>query len=173
MNIKNKKIKNNLKLNERVQIFKLLINLLIPLLGGIVTVYVNKNSISIYESLKKPILSPSPIIVLSIWTSLYIILGIAAYRFYINNEKRKVNSDGYFFYLIQLIFYFAWTFLFIAFRLYGLSFIWLIVIIILTVITIFKFAKIDKKAALLMLPYILWLLYSAVINYFIWFYNEM
>ena len=65
MNIKNKKIKNNLKLNERVQIFKLLINLLIPLLGGIVTVYVNKNSISIYESLKKPILSPSQLLFLA------------------------------------------------------------------------------------------------------------
>ncbi|WP_418222574.1 TspO/MBR family protein [Clostridium isatidis] len=184
MSIKNKKAERKVKtvdrkaieflrVDNKIHFINLIVNLLIPLLGAIITIYFNINSISIYEDLKKPFLSPSPLITLIIWTSLYIILGIAAYRFYTKNENKKLNSNGYFFYLLQLFCYFGWKFLFITFRLYGLSFILLIVIVIISIITSLKFFRIDKKSAFLILPYIMWLIYSAVINYFIWFYNEM
>jgi len=168
-----KKLLGILKVDNKIYFINLIVNLLIPLLGCIATIYINKNFIIIYESLKKPFFIPSILMVLIIWTCLYITLGIAAYRFYTKNEIKKLNSDGYFFYLIQLIFNFVWTFIFISFRLYGLSFIFLIVITILAIITAFKFFRIDKISAFLILPYILWLIYSAVINYFIWYFNEM
>ena len=85
-----------------------------------------------------------------------------------------INDDGaYFYYLVQLCINFLWPFVFFSFRLYGISFIILVTLLILVVLTTLKFRKVDKTAAYLMIPYILWLCYAGVLNYFVWVYNEM
>lgn len=180
-NLKIKIKKNNrkfkaldiLRIDRKIYFIPLLINLIIPIGGGALVGYINKNSFEIYKSLEKPFFAPPKIIFPIIWTMLYILMGIAAYRVYMKNKIKGLNSDGYFYYIIQLLCNFSWTFSFFTFRLYGLSFLWIILISILVIITTLKFFKLDKIAGGLMSPYILWLTFAGALNYFIWMFNEM
>ena len=46
-------------------------------------------------------------------------------------------------------------------------------IIYFIVITFIKFIRIDKLASILLIPYMIWLVFAGVLNYFIWIFNEM
>ncbi|WP_300384075.1 TspO/MBR family protein [Clostridium sp.] len=172
---KNKKftIWDVFRVEGKIYFIPLFINLIIPVAVGALVGYLNKNSFEFYKTLEKPFLSPPAIIFPIVWTILYILMGIAAYRYYMKSKIKMLNSNGYFYYIIQLICNFAWTFLFFTFRLYGLSFLWIIVILILVLITTVKFFKLDKIAGILMIPYIIWLSFAGLLNYFIWMLNEM
>lgn len=161
------------RVEGKIYFFPLLINLIIPVAGGALVGYINKNSFEVYKNLEKPFFSPPGIVFPIVWTILYIMMGIAAYRFYMKNKFKGFSSDGYFYYMLQLICNFTWTFIFFTFRLYGLSFLWIIVIIILVFIVILKFLKLDRIAGVLMIPYIIWLHFAGLLNYFIWILNEM
>ena len=52
-----------------------------------------------------------------------------------------------------------------------LSFI-IIILLVLVIITVIKFYKNDKIAGILLIPYILWLSYATILNYYIWILNE-
>lgn len=70
-------------------------------------------------------------------------------------------------------FTFAWSIIFFHFKLYGLAFIELIILLIFIVITTIKFLKFDKIAGILMIPYIIWVSFAGVLNFFVWLLNEM
>ena len=161
------------KLKKSVKIIPLIVNILIPLLGGFIVSYINRNSMDAYKSLKKFFLTPPDIVFIIVWTILYILMGIAAYRIYVKNKTSKDDNGAYFFYLVQLILNFMWSFIFFTFRLYGISFLWIIILFIFVIITFIKFIKVDKTAGFLLIPYIVWIIYAGVLNYFIWFFNEM
>lgn len=161
------------KVKRNIKIIPLGVNILIPLLGGFLVGYINRNTIDIYNSLKKFFLTPPNIVFVIVWSILYILMGIAAYRIYIKNKEHYDDNGAYFFYLIQLILNFMWSFIFFTFRLYGLSFIWIIILFIFVVITFIKFIRLDKIAGILLIPYMIWLVYAGILNYFIWFFNEM
>ena len=165
-------MKNKALLN--VKIIPLILNILIPLLGGFIVSYINRNAMSVYNTtVKKPFFTPPSIVFIIVWTVLYILMGIAAYRIYIKNRDNNDDNGAYFFYLVQLILNFMWSFIFFTFRLYGLSFIWIIILFIFVVITFIKFIKIDKIAGFLLVPYMLWLVFAGILNFFVWVFNEM
>lgn len=160
-------------MKKNFKFIPLIINILIPVIGGYIVSYINRNSYQIYDKLKKPYLTPPSMVFGIVWTILYILMGIAAYRIYMKNKKNSDDKGAYFFYLVQLIFNLAWSFLFFTFRLYGISFIWTIILIVLVIITFIKFIKIDKIAGLLLIPYLIWLFYASYLNFFVWVFNEM
>ncbi|GAB6167604.1 TspO/MBR family protein [Clostridium carnis] len=173
---KNKKKKSNLnifKVNGEFKFIPLVINILIPVLGGLLVGFLNSNVMGKYEALKKPIFTPPSYIFPIVWSILYILMGIAAYRIYMKNKQGYDDKGAYFFYLVQLIFNFMWSFIFFTFRLYAISFIWLVILFVLIIITFIKFIKVDKIAAILLTPYIIWVLFAGVLNFFIWIFNEM
>ena len=160
--------------NKQFKFIPLFINLLIPTLGGFLVWYINRNAITYYgENVKKPFFTPPGIVFIIVWSILYILMGIAAYRIYVKNKESNNDNGAYFFYLLQLILNFMWSFIFFTFRLYGISFIWLIILLVFVIITFIKFIKIDKIAGFLLIPYIVWLLYAGVLNFFVWLLNEM
>jgi len=161
------------KIKRNVEIIPLIVNILIPILGSFIVGYINRNSIDTYRSLKKFFLNPPDIAFVIVWEVLYLLMGIAAYRIYIKNKSSIDDKGAYFFYLVQLILNFMWSFIFFTFRLYGISFLWIILLFIFVLITFIKFIRIDINSGLLLIPYMLWLIYAGVLNYFIWFFNEM
>lgn len=162
------------KINKQLKIIPLFINLLIPTLGGFLVWYINRNAITYYSAnVKKPFFTPPGIVFFIVWSILYVLMGIAAYRIYVKNKENNKDNGAYFFYLLQLMINFMWSFIFFTFRLYGVSFIWLIILLVFVIITFIKFIKIDKVAGFLLIPYIIWLLYAGVLNYFVWLLNEM
>ncbi|MCR1949497.1 MULTISPECIES: TspO/MBR family protein [Clostridium] len=164
---------NIFKVNGEFKLIPLIINILIPVVSGFIVGYLNKNSMTTYETLKKPFFNPPAIVFPIVWSILYILMGIAAYRIYMRNKQGIDDKGAYFFYLVQLIFNLMWSFIFFTFRLYAISFFWIIILFVLVIITFIKFIKVDKIAAILLTPYMLWLVFAGVLNYFIWLLNEM
>lgn len=160
--------------NRKIKIIPLIISIIIPLLIGWISSFLIPNMSSIYESLSKPFWAPPAIIFPIVWTILYILIGIAAYKVYILKYENIDVSSAIFVYSIQLLINFLWTIIFFGFRLYGLSFLELILLIIFVILTIKRFYdKAGFKTALLLLPYLIWLMYAGILNFFIWMLNEM
>ncbi|MGL5085722.1 MAG: TspO/MBR family protein [Clostridium sp.] len=161
------------KVNGEFKIVPLIINILIPLVGGYIVGYLNSGTMGMYEMLKKPFFSPPGIVFPIVWSILYILMGIAAYRIFMRNKQGADDNGAYFFYLAQLLINFLWSFVFFTFRLYGMAFIVLVILFILIIITFIKFIKVDKIAGLLLIPYILWVAFAGLLNFFIYVLNEM
>lgn len=171
--VRKRKSFNIFKVNGEFKLIPIIINILIPLGGGFIVAYINRNSIATYETLNKSIFSPPAILFPIVWAILYILMGIAAYRIYMRNKQGVDDKGAYFFYLVQLIVNFMWSFIFFTFRLYGISFLWILLLFVLVVVTFIKFIRVDKVAAILLIPYIIWLVFAGILNYFIWLLNEM
>lgn len=175
--VKSKKQRNILgsifKVNGNFNFLALLKNIILPVGGAIIVGFMTKGGMNIYNSLKKPIITPPSIVFPIVWTILYVLMGIAAYRIYMNNRSGRDDKGAYFYYLIQLSINFLWSFIFFNFRLYGISFILIIVLLVLIIITTIKFFKNDKLSGFLMIPYILWVSFASVLTFFIYMLNEM
>ena len=110
-----------------------------------------------YNSLNKSSLTPPPKVFSIVWTILYILMGISSY---IVSEKNG-NLDIY---VVQLIVNLLWSFLFFTFKWYLLSFLWILLLIVLVVIMIKDFYKSSKISAYLQIPYLLWIIWSRMVN---------
>ncbi|SQC07712.1 TspO/MBR family protein [Clostridium perfringens] len=164
---------NIFKVNGKFNLGDLIISLLITLGGGYVIGKFIKESVQVYSTLNKPWFSPPAIVFPIVWTILYILMAIAAYRIFLRHKQGEKTKSSLWFYIIQLVLNFAWSIIFFNFKLYGLAFIELIILLIFIVITTIKFLKFDKIAGILMIPYIIWVSFAGVLNFFVWMLNEM
>ncbi|GKU25488.1 TspO/MBR family protein [Clostridium folliculivorans] len=161
------------KVNNKFNIGNLIISILITLGGGLIIGFIINNADKQYVNLNKPMFAPPSWVFPIVWSVLYILIGIAAYRIYELKKQGKNTKNALVYYSIQLILNFLWPIIFFKLRLYGVAFIELIVLIIFILITTIKFFKVDRVAGFLMLPYILWSLYASILNLFVWIMNEM
>lgn len=165
---------NNLQKRKKIRIIPLIISIGIPLLLGGITAVLMPNMKDIYNGLERPVFAPPGFIFPIVWTILYILMGIAAYKVYILKYEGIDTSSAIFIYSIQLLLNFLWTFIFFGFRLYGIAFIELVILVLFVLLTIKRFYdKAGKGAALLLVPYLIWLLYAGILNFYVWMLNEM
>ena len=165
-------MKNIFKVKGQVKILPLLVFSLLPLVGASLVSIVTKDSMNIYSQIDKPFFAPPPIVFIVVWTILYLLMGISSYRIYMMKDQGKDTGTALFFYSIQLLLNYLWSFIFFSFRLYGLAFIELIILFVFIIITFIKFIKIDKIAGYLLIPYIAWCTFALLLNFFIWDKNE-
>ncbi len=148
---------------------KFIINILIPILVGGISALITKNSMYIYSYLDKPSFAPPSILFPIVWTILYLIMGVSSYL--ICNSDNSNKKCAYIIYGIQLFLNFIWPIVFFLLSYRLLSFIIIILLLISIIIMIIKFYKIDKKAGLLQIPYLLWVLFASILNLSIYLLN--
>lgn len=135
--------------------------LLIPLAVG--TLSALFSGTMSYASFQKPAVSPPSWLFPIVWTILYILMGISSYLIYSSNNAEKTKALTT--YGLQLVFNFFWSILFFRYSLYFFAFLWLLALILLIVIMIYQFYKISPLAAYLQIPYLLWCIFAAYLNY--------
>ena len=145
----------------------------LPLIFGLLVLYLNRCAVIVYNMLDKPTFTSPLIIFASIWLIMYMLMGISAYRVYMIRDQGIDIGNSIFYFLIQLSLSYLWIFIFFSFRLYGLAFIVNKIMLIFLIITFNKFLRLDRIAAVLLIPHILWIIYVGVVNFFIWMNNEM
>ena len=168
-----KRICNVFKVNGRVKVLPLILLTLLPLLGSGVIGYLIKDTVNVYSGLERPVFSPPAIIFMIVWPILYLLMGLASYRIYMLRDEGKDVGSSLFFYCLQLLLNYLWPLIFFSFRLYGVAFIELVILMIFVIITFIEFFKLDKCAGILLIPYIIWLAFAGVLNFFLWMKNEM
>lgn len=163
--------------NKTKTSFKLIpfiVALLLPVALGLLVYLMIPNMKTLYETLKKPFFALPSIAFPIAWAILYILMGIASYKVYIKKYENKDVSSALFVYAIQLLLNILWPFIFFSFRLYGLAFIELLILFIFVILTLIRFyQKSGIKAAVLLVPYLLWIIYAGTFNFYIWMLNEM
>ena len=146
-----------------------LISSLISLGIGGVAALLTSDSMKIFSEINKPSFAPPAWLFPVAWSILYVLMGIAAAMVWKANGERF--DSALFFYGLQLVFNFFWSILFFNMQLYFISFLWLIILAVLIIFCIILFAGKSRKSALLLVPYLLWVCFAGVLNYFIWIMN--
>ena len=149
---------------------QLLTALAIPLLIGGLSALLT-GGMDGFKILNKPPLSPPGWIFPVVWTILYLAMGLASYLIYKSAAPQYKKNNALLFYGLQLFFNFFWSIIFFRWEMYLFAFVWLMVMWILIIITTLKFWKIDKRAGILMVPYLLWVTFAAYLNLGIYILN--
>lgn len=125
-----------------------------------------------YTTLVKPSFNPPNYIFGPVWTSLYILIGIAFYLIWKSTLPTIKKKKAILFFIIQLVANFFWSILFFNQHQIGWALIDIIVLWISILFTIFFFAKINTTSAWLLVPYISWVSFALLLNYSIWVLNK-
>ena len=154
-------------------IFSVLIPLLIGYLSNILAKIISGvDTTTYYHELIKPGFAPPGIIFPIVWTILFILMGTSSYIILSQRKNELKTKDAMFYYWLQLALNFLWSILFFGLQLRLTALIDLILLLVFLVIMVYKFYKIKPIAAYLNIPYILWLIYAGVLNYFVWLINK-
>ena len=149
----------------------------IPILVGYLSAILAKTISGIdittyYNELIKPGFAPQGILFPIVWTILYILMGTSSYIILSQKKNESKIKDSMFYYWFQLGLNFLWLILFFGFQLRLTALVDLILLFIFVVVMTYKFYNINPVVAYLNIPYILWLIYAIVLNYFVWFINK-
>ena len=124
-----------------------------------------------YPTLIKPSFNPPNWIFAPVWTTLYILIGIAAYLVWVRRDKIVHFPRTVAIYLIQLILNLGWSFIFFYLHEIGFALAEIILLLIIIIINASMFYKITKWAGLLFIPYILWVSFALFLTYNIFILN--
>lgn len=135
-----------------------IISILIALAVGGLSSWLTRGNMNIYDEINIPPLSPPMWVFPVVWSILYILMGISSATVYNSIDSRKGSALRI--YALQLIVNFFWSLIFFNMRAFGFASIWLVLLIALVLTMTVMFLKINKKAAYLQIPYIVWLLFA-------------
>jgi len=126
-----------------------------------------------YATINKPSFNPPSWVFSPVWTILYTLMGIAAYLVWKDRNKKKIKTANIAltFFGIQLVLNGLWSILFFGLNSPSLAFFEIMLLWIAIIFTIIYFFKINKTAAYLLIPYILWVSFAAFLNLNIWILN--
>ncbi len=125
-----------------------------------------------YLNLNKPWFNPPGWIFGPVWSLLYLTMGIAAWLAWRNGSGRALMLPlGLF--LLQLVLNAMWTPLFFGMQRPGLALVDIAALWVAIGATATAFYPLSKTAALLFLPYWLWVSFATVLNNAIWWLNKV
>ena len=121
-----------------------------------------------YSLLIKPSFNPPSWIFGPVWTTLYLMMTIAIWKFWHSKNK---NMNTIYIYFIHLIFNTTWSVVFFVFHKIFLALVILIILISLIIILIVRFKRVNMISYYLMIPYLLWCCYALFLNFNLYILN--
>lgn len=148
---------------------KLIVAVLIPLIVGATSGFFTVTGVgSWYQTINKPSWNPPGWIFGPVWTSLYIMMGIALFLVWRAEVNPGVKKKAIVLFSIQLLLNFSWSFIFFNQQQIGWALVEIIILWVFILLTIFAFGKINPAAAWLLVPYISWVSFATILTYTIW-----
>lgn len=154
-------------------IVRLAVAVAVPQVVGIVAALAGPaSSGGWYGSLAKPSWRPPDVLFGPVWTSLYLLMGIASFLVWRQGLERDPVRWALGLYAVQLALNFAWSWLFFGMRspLAGLVDVALLAAAVGA--TLWAFGRVSAAAAWLMAPYLAWVLFALALNAAIWRLNR-
>ena len=152
---------------------KLFLSILICLSAGWIGSYFTISSIpGWYEQLAKPSLNPPSWVFGPVWTTLYVLMGIAAFLVWQQGLNKKRVQIALIVFAGQLALNVVWSVLFFGLHNPGWALVDIVLLWFAILATIFAFAKVSRSASWLLIPYILWVSFAIYLNYSIFILNR-
>ena len=147
------------------KIIRLIVSIIICQLAGIIGSFFTASSVSTwYPGLIKPSFNPPSWIFSPVWITLFVLMGISLYLVWEKGIEAKGVRPGLTVFGIQLVLNMFWSIIFFGLKAPTFAFIEIMILWAAILITILRFYKISKTAAYLLIPYLLWVSFAAVLN---------
>ncbi len=118
-----------------------------------------------YATLAKPPLTPPGWVFGLVWTLLYLLMGIAAFLVWRRARETRAVRGALLIFAAQLVLNALWSFLFFGLRLPLAAFAEIIVLWCAIAWTLVAFFAVSRRAAWLLVPYLLWTSFAAYLNF--------
>lgn len=141
----------------------LIVNLAIAFGVEAVSALATRDSMQVYQTLQKPPMSPPGAVFGIVWSVLFFLMGISAYRVYQSGApgtKRALTVYG-----VQLLVNFLWSIFFFNLQAYWFAFVWLVFLWVLALWMSILFFHADRTAGLLQIPYLIWLTFAGYLSF--------
>ena len=159
-------------MSQKINYFKLLASVLLCQFAGAVgSVFTASSLANWYSLLEKPVFNPPSWVFFPVWTLLYTLMGISLYIVWDKGLHDREVKIGLLIFGIQLVLNSLWSFLFFGLRSPYYGFVEIIFLWLAIFLTIVQFRNISKTASYLLVPYILWVSFAALLNYYLWTLN--
>ncbi len=124
-----------------------------------------------YQTIAKPEWNPPGWVFGPVWTTLYLMMGVAAWRAWRQAKpSEKAWPMGLF--AVQLALNALWSFVFFAWHEIGWALVEILALWLAIAATIASFSRISKAAAGLLVPYLVWVSFASFLTYTIWTLNR-
>lgn len=139
---------------------------------GALAGWLTREGVELYnQTVVQPPFSPPAFVFPIVWAILYALMGIGAARVY-QTPASNARSRGLLLWLVQLAFNFLWSIVFFNLQAYAFAFFWLIALWLLILWMTVSFYRVDKAAALLQIPYLLWVAFAGYLTFGVWMLNR-
>lgn len=147
----------------------LLLCLAVSAIGGAITA----TSVGAwYQALMKPSFNPPDWVFAPVWTTLYIMMAVAAWRVW-RRSDRGGTGWALAVFALQLALNLLWSYLFFGLQRIGLAFAEIGALLLVLVVNTYLFWRVDRWAGALFVPYIAWVAFALLLNGAIWWLNRV
>jgi len=154
-------------------ILRLITSIVICLTAGALGSFFTTPAISTwYATLIKPSIAPPNWVFFPVWTALFIMMGISLFLVWKKGFQDHLVKAALSVFAIQLILNILWSAAFFGLRSPLAGLIEIIILWVAILAMILRFMRISKVAGLLLIPYIIWVTFAAMINFLIWSLNR-
>ncbi|MGB2990441.1 MAG: TspO/MBR family protein [Candidatus Zixiibacteriota bacterium] len=154
-------------------ILGLVISIAVCQLAGVIgSVFTSRTVTTWYVTLTKPSFTPPSWVFAPVWITLFLLMGVAAFMVWSKglSDQRVKIALGMF--ILQLILNVLWSAMFFGLKSPLAGFIDIVILWSAILLTIMSFYRISTTAAVLLVPYFLWVSFAAVLNFSIWSLNR-
>jgi len=150
---------------KKINAGRLILSISIPLVAGFIgSVFTSPAVQSWYTTINKPSWNPPSWLFGPVWTTLFILMGIALYLVWSTKMSDKVRW-AFKMFAAQMVLNMLWSVFFFGMGNFWLAFGEIVVLWAFILATIISFGKVNKTAAWLLVPYILWVSFASYLNF--------
>ena len=149
-----------------MKVFKFLISILICQSAGIFgSLFTIEAILDWYATLTKPTFAPPSWVFGPVWITLYFLMGISLYTVWESEYKPKTRKVFFIVFGIQLTLNALWSLLFFGLKSPLLGLVDIILLDMMVIITIIYAKSISKFTAILLIPYLVWIIIASILNF--------
>ena len=150
---------------------KLLLSILVCQSAGIIGSFFTVSGLQWYATLSKPSFSPPNWVFGPVWITLYFLMGIALFLVWRRGLDKKEVRLAFWFFIAHLSFNALWSVAFFGLRDVTIALSVILFLLAMIIRAVKQFWPIDKRAGYLLLPYLVWVSFATVLNYYLWALN--
>jgi len=160
--------------HQRPRLSLLLAVLVVEVVGASGAVFTASGLVSWYGTLQRPEFAPPDWVFGPVWTTLFALMGVAVWLVWRRLDSPRMDrraGAALVVFCIHFAVNVAWSAAFFGLQSVELGLAVIVVLLALILLTIGAFYRVDRRAALLLLPYLLWVSFAVYLNYQFWVLN--
>jgi len=152
-----------------IEVLRLIVSIVICQLAGLIGSFFTTPGIPTwYAALRKPTFTPPNWLFAPVWTTLFVLMGISLFLIWRKPVITPKVRTALIVFALQLALNVLWSILFFGLRSPLAGFIEILILWVVILLTIVNFYRLSSAAGVLLIPYILWVSFAAILNFSLW-----